>query len=89
VKELKREMADQGFVPNKVFKRTNEGKHNIPLLNGQSLYRLISRVFYGAGRKGKLLPFGPLTEEQAFKRVDISVKVKLRVLTSIGPRSGL
>jgi hypothetical protein len=47
-------MADQGHVSAKVFKRTAEGHHNIPLISGSSLYILISKTFFHAGRPGKL-----------------------------------
>jgi len=52
--ELKREMADSGHISAKVFKRTAEGHHNIPLISGLSLYNLISRTFFHSGKEGKL-----------------------------------
>jgi hypothetical protein len=89
VEELKREMADQGHISRKVFKRTMDGHHNIPLINGNSLYNLISRTFFHSGKKGKLVLWNNLSSSEKLERKDISTKVKLRVLMSIGPRSGL
>jgi len=87
--ELKREMADQGHIPRKVFKRTADGHHNRPLINGDSLYQLISRTFFHSGKKGKLASWASLSPSERLERIDISIKIKLRVLMSIGPRSGL
>jgi hypothetical protein len=82
-------MADQGHISRKVFKRTADGHYNRPLISGNSLYQLIARTFFHAGRKGKLAQWTKLTVSEQLARNDISVKIKLRVLMSIGPRSGL
>jgi hypothetical protein len=82
-------MADQGHISRKVFKRTAEGHYNRPLINGNSLYQLVSRVFFHSGRRGKLAKWATLSASERLDRIDISTKIKLRVLMSIGPRSGL
>ena len=73
----------------KVYKRTEAGSYQIPLLSWESLFRLVSAVYFNAGRKGKVLAFSKLNEQQKADRIDISIKVKLRVLLSLSPKSGL
>jgi len=72
-----------------VHKRTEEGSYQIPLLSWESLFRMISAVYFNAGRKGKVLAFSKLTEQQKSERIDITTKVKLRVLLALSPQSGL
>jgi hypothetical protein len=59
------------------------------LISANSLFRLVSSVHFQSGKKGKVIKFSLLTPEQKTDLIDISTKVKLRVLMSIGPISGL
>jgi hypothetical protein len=73
----------------KIYKRTEAGSYQIPLLSWESLFRMISAVYFNSGKKGKVLNFSKLTDQQKSKRIDITIKVKLRVLLSLSPKSGL
>jgi hypothetical protein len=73
----------------KVYKRTEAGSYQIPLLSWESLFRMVSAVYFNAGKKGKVLAFSKLSSQQRSERIDISTKVKLRVLLALSPKSGL
>jgi hypothetical protein len=77
------------LISPKVYKRKEEGMYQIPLLSWDSLFRLVSAIYFNAGKKGKVLSFTKLSEVQKQDRIDISVKVKLRVLLALSPKSGL
>jgi len=72
-----------------VFKRTEDGIHQVALISCSSLFRLISAVHFQSGKKGKVVKWSSLTDLEKSIRVDITTKVKLRVLMAIGPVSGL
>lgn len=72
-----------------VFKRTEEGLHQVCFISALSLFRLISSVHFQSGKKGKVVSFNLLPQEEKDRLVDITTKVKLRVLMAIGPISGL
>jgi len=59
------------------------------MISAQSLFSLISRIHFQSGKKGKVIKFDLLTDEQKKDRIDITTKIKLRVLMAIGPVSGL
>lgn len=65
------------------------GIHQVCMISAQSLFSLISRIHFQSGKKGKVIKFDLLTDEQKKDRIDITTKIKLRVLMAIGPVSGL
>lgn len=81
--------SQQGLRKQSVYKRTESGIYQIPLLSWESLFRMVSAVYFNAGKKGKVLAFSRLSEQQKLERIDITTKVKLRVLLAISPKSGL
>jgi hypothetical protein len=59
------------------------------MISALSLFRLISSVHFQSGKKGKVVKWSLMTDVQKSERIDITTKVKLRVLMAIGPVSGL
>jgi hypothetical protein len=86
-------------VNRNIFKRIDLFMVQIPLINFQNLFYLTSSLFFNSGRKGKAkIAFirkdfiGPLTYQDTInikESIDITTKIKLRVLMAIGPKSGL
>ena len=77
------------LISPKIYKRREEGMYQIPLLSWLSLFRMISSVYFNSGKKGKVLSFSKLSEQERSERIDITIKVKLRVLLALSPKSGL
>lgn len=71
------------------YKRQEAGKYQIPMISWESLFLLVSRVHFNSGKKGKVILFSKLSESEKFNRIDITTKVKLRVLMALGPKGGL
>jgi len=63
--------------------------HQTCLISALSLFQLVSRVHFQSGKKGKVIKFNLLTEQEKKEKIDITTKIKLRVLMAIGPVSGL
>jgi hypothetical protein len=59
------------------------------MISALSLFRLISAVHFQSGKKGKVVKWSLMTDVQKSESIDITTKVKLRVLMAIGPVSGL
>ena len=86
-------MLHQGKQLPRNAKRIEELVHKIPLLSGDSLFKLISSIFFYTGNKSKakkaLLTSKDPNNKDKKDFIDVSIKVKLRVLMAIGPKSGL
>jgi hypothetical protein len=83
------EPIEEPKVKKSVFKRTEEGAHQVCMISALSLFKLISAVHFQSGKKGKVIKFNLMTEEQKKESLDITTKITLRVLMAIGPISGL
>jgi hypothetical protein len=86
-------------VKRNIYKRIDLFMVQTPLISYNSLFNLCASLFFNSGRKGKAKIFqirknfiGPLTYQDTInykESLDITVKIKLRVLMCIGPKSGL
>ena len=73
----------------KTHKRQEGGSYQIPMISWESLFLLVSRVHFNSGKKGKVILFSKLSESEKANRIDITTKIKLRVLMALGPKGGL
>jgi hypothetical protein len=83
-------LEGSGYSNKRNYKRCTEGMTALPLLEMDALVKLVSKLFFQKRIKkdGKFVtvPLDKLTGE---KRDFNKLKARLRVLMSVGPRSGL
>jgi len=89
VGQLTENMSGSKPLTMKTFKRQEKGSYQIPLISWESLFLLVARVYFNHGRKGKTILFSRLSLHEQNNRIDITTKIKLRVLMAIGPKGGL